>query len=77
MRRESAQRRQKQPLRCSWHQRLPRRENERNEPSSALNISGKHRQFRKKRAAVGDDPYVHSSIRSPLLVFEGVSVAGK
>lgn len=50
---------------------------ERKEPISEMNISGKHLDFWKKLTAVGDDPYVHSSIRSPSLLFDGVSVAGK
>lgn len=50
---------------------------ERREPISEMNVSGQHLEFWKKLTAVGDDPYVHSSIRSPSLMFEGVSIAGK
>lgn len=50
---------------------------QRSEPISEMNISGKHLDFWKTLTAVGDDPYVHSSTRSPSLLFDGVSVAGK
>ncbi len=50
---------------------------ERKEPIAEMNISGKHLDFWKKLAAVGNDPYLYSSIRSPSLLIEGVSVAGK
>ncbi|MBX3192856.1 MAG: TldD/PmbA family protein [Labilithrix sp.] len=50
---------------------------ERKEAIGEMNISGKHLDFWKKLVAVGDDPYVYASTRSPSLLFEGVSVAGK
>jgi len=46
------------------------------EPVSEMNIAGNHLQFWKKLVAVGSDPYLYSSMRTPALVFEGVSVAG-
>ncbi len=49
---------------------------ERKEPIGEMNISGKHLDFWRRLVAVGDDPYLHSSTRSPSLLFEGVSVAG-
>jgi PmbA protein len=50
---------------------------EKKEPISEMNISGNHLQFWNKLVATGTDTYVYSSTRSPSLVFEGVSVAGK
>lgn len=50
---------------------------ERIEAISEMNLSGKHTDFWKHLVAVGSDPYLHSSWRSPSLVFEGVSIAGK
>lgn len=49
----------------------------RKDPISEMNISGNHLQFWNKLVATGNDPYIYSSTRSPSLVFEGVSVAGK
>jgi PmbA protein len=50
---------------------------EKKEPISEMNISGNHLQFWQKLVATGNDPYIYSSTRSPSLVLEGVSVAGK
>ncbi|MBS2016403.1 MAG: TldD/PmbA family protein [Deltaproteobacteria bacterium] len=50
---------------------------EKKEPIAEMNISGKHLDFWKRLVATGNDPYVYSSTRSPSLVFDGVSVAGK
>lgn len=50
---------------------------EKKEPISEMNLSGNHRDFWKRLVAVGDDPFVYSSMRSPSLLFEGVSIAGK
>lgn len=41
-----------------------------------MNISGNHLEFWKKVTAVGNDPYPYSSLRTPTLVFDGVSFAG-
>jgi PmbA protein len=46
------------------------------EPVSEMNISGNHLEFWKKIAAIGNDPFPYSSLRTPTLVFENVSVAG-
>lgn len=46
------------------------------EPVGEMNISGNHLEFWKKLAAVGNDPYPYSSLRTPTLVFEGVQFAG-
>ncbi len=46
------------------------------EPVSEMNIAGDHLDFWKRLAAVGNDPYAYSSLRSPTLVFEGVQFAG-
>lgn len=46
------------------------------EPLSEMNLSGNHLEFWKKLVAVGNDPFPFSSMRTPSLVFEGVSVAG-
>jgi PmbA protein len=46
------------------------------EPVGEMNISGNHLEFWKKLAAVGNDPDLYSSLRTPTLVFEGVQFAG-
>lgn len=46
------------------------------EPVAEMNLSGNHLEFWKKLVAVGNDPNPYSSIRTPTLVFENVSVAG-
>jgi PmbA protein len=46
------------------------------EPVGEMNIAGNHLEFWKKLAAVGNDPYPYSSLRTPTLVFEGVQFAG-
>lgn len=46
------------------------------EPLSEMNLSGNHLEFWKKLVAVGNDPFRYSSMRTPTLVFDGVSVAG-
>ena len=46
------------------------------EPVSEMNLSGNHQEFWKKLIAVGNDPFPYSSMRTPTLVFDGVSVAG-
>lgn len=46
------------------------------EPVSEMNLSGNNLEFWKQLAAVGNDPFVYSAMRTPSLVFEGVSVAG-
>ena len=50
---------------------------EKKEPIAEMNIAGKHLDFWKRLVATGNDPYVYSSTRSPSLLLEGVSVAGK
>ena len=46
------------------------------EPVSEMNISGNHLELWKRLVAVGNDPYPYSSLRTPTLVLEGVSIAG-
>jgi PmbA protein len=46
------------------------------EPIAEMNVSGNHLEFWKKLVAVGNDPYPYSTLRTPTLVFEDVSVAG-
>ena len=41
-----------------------------------MNLSGSHLDFWKKLTAVGNDPYPYSSLLSPSLLFDGVSIAG-
>ena len=50
---------------------------ERKEPISEMNLSGKHLDFWKQLVAVGNDPYLYSTTRSPSLMFDGASIAGK
>jgi PmbA protein len=46
------------------------------EPIGEMNVSGSHLELWKRLAAVGDDPYPYSALRTPSLVFEGVQLAG-
>jgi PmbA protein len=46
------------------------------EPVGEMNVSGNHRELWHRLAAVGDDPYPYSSIRTPTLVFEGAQFSG-
>jgi PmbA protein len=46
------------------------------EPVGEMNVSGNHQQLWTRLAAVGDDPYPYSALRTPTLVFEGVQFAG-
>jgi PmbA protein len=41
-----------------------------------MNISGNQKDLWKKLSAVGSDPWPHSSVRSPTLVFDGVQLSG-
>ncbi|MGC4000134.1 MAG: metallopeptidase TldD-related protein [Anaeromyxobacter sp.] len=45
-------------------------------PFGEMNLSGNLLDLWKRLAAVGDNPYPYSSVRTPTLVFEGVMVAG-
>jgi len=46
------------------------------EPVAEMNLSGNHLEFWKKLVAIGNDPFPYSSMRTPTLVFENVSIAG-
>jgi PmbA protein len=46
------------------------------EPISEMNIAGNHLELWKRLAAVGNDPYPYSSMRTPTLVFDSVQFAG-
>jgi PmbA protein len=46
------------------------------EPVGEMNVSGNHLELWGRLAAVGDDPYPYSSMRTPTLVFDGVQFAG-
>lgn len=46
------------------------------EPVGEMNIADNHLAFWKKLVAVGNDPYAHSSMRTPTLVFDAVQFAG-
>jgi PmbA protein len=46
------------------------------EPVGEMNVSGNHLELWNRLAAVGDDPYRNSAMRTPALVFEGVQFAG-
>jgi PmbA protein len=46
------------------------------EPVGEMNLSGNHAEFWRKLVALGNDPYPYSSLRTPTLVFENVSIAG-
>ncbi len=46
------------------------------EPVAEMNISGSQLELWKRLVGVGNDPYPYSPLRTPTLVFEGVSFAG-
>jgi PmbA protein len=46
------------------------------EPVGEMNVSGNHLELWQRLAAVGNDPYPWSPMRTPTLVFEGVQLAG-
>ncbi|HEX9242608.1 MAG TPA: TldD/PmbA family protein [Anaeromyxobacter sp.] len=46
------------------------------EPVGEMNVSGNHLELWNRLAAVGNDPYRYSSMRTPTLVFENVQFAG-
>ncbi|HEX8440011.1 TldD/PmbA family protein [Archangium sp.] len=46
------------------------------EPVGEMNISGNQLDLWKRLVAVGNDPFAHSTLRTPTLVFEGVQFAG-
>jgi PmbA protein len=46
------------------------------EPVAEMNVAGNHLDLWQRLAAVGNDPYAHSPLRTPTLVFEGVQFAG-
>ncbi len=46
------------------------------EPIGEMNVSGDQLTLWRRLAAVGDDPYLYSALRTPTLVFEGVQLAG-
>jgi PmbA protein len=46
------------------------------EPVGEMNVSGNLLDLWGRLAAVGDDPYPYSALRTPTLVFEGVQIAG-
>ncbi|HEX9049953.1 MAG TPA: TldD/PmbA family protein [Anaeromyxobacter sp.] len=46
------------------------------EPVGEMNVSGNHLELWQRLAAVGNDPYPYSAMRTPTLVFEGVQLAG-
>jgi PmbA protein len=41
-----------------------------------MNISGNQKELWKKLSAVGSDPWLYSSTRTPTLVFDGIQIAG-
>jgi PmbA protein len=41
-----------------------------------MNVSGNHLELWRQLAAVGNDPYPYSAMRTPTLVFERVQFAG-
>ncbi len=46
------------------------------EPVAEMNISGNLVDLMQRLVAVGNDPYPYSTVRAPLLVFDGVQFAG-
>jgi PmbA protein len=58
------------------HQGLPRPRRPRAEPVGEMNIAGNLGELLRKLAAVGNDPWPYSSLRTPTLVFEAVQFCG-
>lgn len=52
------------------------RKGQRAEPVAEMNISGNQKDLWKKLSALGSDPWLQASVRTPSLVFDGVQVAG-
>lgn len=50
---------------------------ERARPLASMNFAGNHRKFWRRLEATGNDPYAHSSRRTPSLLFSEIVVAGK
>ena len=46
-------------------------------PVGEMNASGNHRELWQQLAAVGNDPYRFSAMRTPSLLFSGIQIAGK
>jgi len=46
------------------------------EPVGEMNVSGNHLELWNTLAAIGNDPYPYSAMRTPTLVFDGVQFAG-
>jgi PmbA protein len=46
------------------------------EPIGEMNLSGNHLELWTRLAAVGNDPYPYSAMRTPTLVLDGVQIAG-
>ena len=46
------------------------------EAVSEMNVAGNHLELWKRLAAVGNDPYPQSPLRTPTLVFDAVQFAG-
>lgn len=47
------------------------------EPVGEMNVSGNHLELWPRLAAVGNDPYRYSALRTPTLVFQSVQFAGR
>jgi PmbA protein len=45
-------------------------------PVHEMNISGNTRDLLKRLAEVGNDPYLHSAMRTPSMLFEGIEFSG-
>ncbi len=46
------------------------------EAVAEMNISGNQKELWTRLVGVGNDPYLHSALRTPTLVFEGIAFAG-
>ena len=46
------------------------------QPVSEMNLASNHLEFWHKLIGVGNDPYPFSSLKTPCLVFEGITMAG-
>jgi PmbA protein len=46
------------------------------EPVGEMNVSGNHLELWRRLAAIGNDPYPYSAMRTPTLVFDAVQFAG-
>ena len=46
-------------------------------PVAEMNMTGNHLELWKQLIAVGNDPYIYSTLRCPSLLFDGIQLSGE